>query len=169
MTKDLEWLTSEYGEFFASFGIAKEDVVSHYEVWKQQSHQTAVTDYLWYLFHVLIGETKKQVTIPSDLYRNLHEIYMQMLTFRVNVERERDNALVQLIIQNKIRQWQAELPYPFHLQAVSLDCCPHCESINGQIFEPGQVLRNPHFASKECTKESGCSCGYIPVAITHPQ
>lgn len=169
MTKDLHWLLDEYGAFFTSFGIGKEALANHYNEWKQQSNAQAVTDYLWYLFHVLIGETKKQVADPSDLHRNLHEIYMQMLSFRVAVEGQKDNTLVQLIIQNKIRQWQAELTSSFHLQAVSLNCCSYCESINGQIFEPGQVLRNPYFASKECTKETGCSCGYIPVAATNPQ
>ena len=169
MAKNLDWLVKEYGAFFHSFGIGKEALETHYEEWKQQTGTQAVTDYLWYLFHVLIGETKKQVADPGDLHRNLHEIYMQMLSFRVGVEKQKDNTLVQLIIQNKVRQWQAELPYPFHLQAVALNCCPHCESINGQLFEPRQVLHNPHFASRECTKESGCSCGYIPVAITTPQ
>ncbi|MDQ3279093.1 MAG: hypothetical protein M3Q06_12260 [Bacteroidota bacterium] len=169
MTKDLNWLLAEYSTYFASFGIGKEALLSHYEEWKGQSSEQGVTDYLWYLFHVLLGETKKQVSNPSDLHRNLHEIYMQMLSFRVTVEGQKDNMLVQLIIQNKIRQWQAELTYPFQLQAVSINCCPHCESINGQVFKPEQVLRHPHFASKECTKETGCSCGYIPVAMNGQQ
>jgi hypothetical protein len=159
----------EYGAFFQKFGIGREALESHYKEWKEQSGQTAVTDYLWYLFHVLIGETRKQVADPSDLHRNLHEIYLLMLEFRVNVEGQKDNALVQLIIKNRIRQWQAELPYPFYLQAISLNCCPHCESINGQIFEPEQVLRNTHFATQECTRETGCSCGYIPVAASSLQ
>ncbi|MBB1284801.1 hypothetical protein HRH25_10500 [Flavisolibacter sp. BT320] len=169
MTKDLDWLVKTYGDFFGKFGVDKETLLSHYDAWKVQSGQTAVTDYLWHLFHVLIGETKKQVSDPVDLHRNLHEIYLLMLEFRVNVEGQKDNALVQLIIKNRIRQWQAELPYPFHLQAVSINCCPHCERINGQIFEPEAVLHNTHLATQECTKETGCSCGYIPVAAASLQ
>lgn len=169
MTKDLDWLVKEYGAFFEKFGIDKGAIQAHYEEWKEQSGQSAVTDYLWYLFHVLSGETKKQVDNPSDLHRNLHEIYLLMLEFRVNVEGQKDNALVQLIIKNRIRQWQAELPYPFHLQAVSLNCCSHCESINGQVFTPEQVMHNTHFATQDCTKETGCSCGYMPVAAASLQ
>ena len=169
MTKDLDWLVKEYGAFFQKFGVGKEALETHYTEWKAQSGQTAITDYLWYLFHVLIGETKKKVSDPVDLHRNLHEIYLLMLEFRVNVEGQKDNALVQLIIKNRIRQWQAELPYPFHLQAVSLNCCPHCERINGQVFSPEEVLRNTHFATGECTKETGCSCGYIPVSAASLQ
>lgn len=169
MIKDLDWLVKEYGVFFQKFGIDKTALQSHYNEWKGQSGQSAVTDYLWYLFHVLIGETKKQVASPSDLHRNLHEIYLLMLEFRVNVEGQKDNALVQLIIKNRILQWQAELPYPFHLQAVALNCCAHCESINGQVFTSEQVMHNTHFATEACTKETGCSCGYMPVAAASLQ
>ena len=168
MTHDLNWLVENYAAFFEKFGISKNDLLTHYATWKEQRQNDSVTDYLWYLFHVLLGETKKQVTTAGDLHRNLHEIYLLMLEFRVNVEGQKDNQLVQLIIKNRIRQWQEELPYPFRLQAISLNCCPYCESINGQVFEPEQVLQNPHFASAQCTKESGCSCGYIPVAATEP-
>jgi hypothetical protein len=89
-----------------------------------------------------------------------------MLEFRVNVEGQNGNPIIQLIIRNRIQQWQAELPYPFQVQAVAINCCPHCESINGQTFEPQQALLYPHFASEKCTKASGCSCGYIPVAVS---
>jgi hypothetical protein len=165
MTYDLNWLVENYASFFEKFGIGQNALRQHFDEWKEKTGRDSVKDYLWYLFHVLLGETEKQVTTASDLHRNLHEIYLLMLEFRVNIEGQKDNQLVQLIIKNRIRQWQEDLPYPFRLQAVSINCCSYCESINGQIFEAEQVLQNPHFASEQCTKESGCSCGYIPVAV----
>jgi hypothetical protein len=166
MTIDINWLVEQYAPFFEGFGIMPHDLIAHYAVWKEQSGEQAVTDYLWYLFHVLLGETKKQVSNPVDYHRNLHEIYLIMLEFRVGVEGQKDNSLVQAIMKNRIRLWQIELPYPFQLQAVSTNCCPHCEQINGQVFEADAVLRNTYFATAACTKESGCSCGYIPVIAT---
>lgn len=163
MTYNIDWLVQQYASFFQKFGIDRNDLISHYGFWREKSGSDSVTDYLWYLFHVLLGETKKQVTDQSDYHRNLHEIYLMMLEFRVNVEGQKDNSLVQLIIKNRIQLWQRELPYPFRLQAISLNCCPYCESINGQVFDAEQVLKNPHFASPECTNNPGCSCGYIPV------
>jgi hypothetical protein len=163
MTHNMDWLVQRYASFFQKFGIERDELISHYEFWKEKSGATSITDYLWYLFHVLLGETRKQVPDSGDLYRNLHEIYLVMLEFRLNVEGQKDNSLVQLIIKNRIQLWQRELPYPFRLQAISLNCCPYCESINGQVFEAEEVLRNPHFASPQCTAEQGCSCGYIPV------
>ena len=168
MTYDLPWLVENYAPFFEKFGIGKSELVDHYAVWQEKSGNTAVTDYLWYLFHVLLGETKKQVTTATDLHRNLHEIYLQMLSFRVNVEGQKDNKLVQLIIRNRIQQWQHELPFKFRLQAVSLNCCPYCERINGREYEAEQVLNDPYFASPQCTNEQGCSCGYIPVKVEEP-
>jgi len=164
MTHDLDWLLKNYASFFEEFGIGPNDLTAHFETWKQQAGNDAVTNYLWYLFHVLLGETRKQVTSAGDYHRNLHEIYLKMLEFRLTVEGQKDNGLVQLIMKNKIRQWQAELPYAFRLQALSLNCCPYCEQINGQVFGVEQVLHNPHFATEQCTNEQGCSCGYIPVA-----
>lgn len=161
---DMDWLVKNYASFFEGFGIGTSALISHYGEWQVQSRDTSINHYLWYLFHVLIGESKKQLSSRSDLHRNLHEIYLKMLEFRINVEQQKDNGLVQLIMKNKIQQWQAELSYRFHLQAVSLNCCPHCEAINGRIYEAEQVLQNPYFASEQCTKETGCSCGYIPVA-----
>ena len=163
MTHTLDWLLQQYGSFFQKFGIEQNDLVSHYTIWKEKSGDESVTNYLWYLFHVLLGETRKQLTNPGDYHRNLHEIYLMMLAFRVNVEGQKDNGLVQAIIKNRIQLWQRELPYPFRLQAISLNCCSYCESINGQVFEADDVLKNPHFASPHCTAEKGCSCGYIPV------
>lgn len=166
MEKKLDWLVTHYGEFFESFGIDSTALRLHFEEWKIKSGETAVADYLWYLFHVLLGETRKQVSNPADYHRNLHEIYVKMLSFRLDVEGQKDNALVQLIIKNKILQWQYELSYPFRLQAISLNCCAHCEKINGQVFDAERVLADPYFAEPSCTRENGCSCGYIPVAAT---
>ena len=165
MTYSIDWLVQHYASFFDSFGIESRTLVSHFAEWKEKSNSDSVRDYLWYLFHVLLGETKKQITNATDYHRNLHEIYLKMLEFRVSVEEQKDNQLVQLIIRNKIQQWQYELPYPFHLQAISLNCCPYCERINGQFFEPEQVIEDPYFASAHCTNEQGCSCGYIPVKL----
>lgn len=166
MTYDIPWLTEQYAPFFEGFGIGRNDLVAHYDVWKEQTGKEAVTDYLWYLFHVLLGETKKQVGNAIDYHRNLHGIYLMMLEFRVSVEGQKDNSLVQAIMKNRIQLWKIELPYPFRLQAISTNCCAHCESINGQVFEADDVLRNTHFATGACTKESGCSCGYMPVLAT---
>lgn len=164
MIYNVDWLVQQYSPFFEKFGIDHNDLINHYEFWKEKSESDSVTDYLWYLFHVLLGETKKQVADPGDYHRNLHEIYLMMLEFRVNVEGQKDNALVQAIIKNRIQLWQRELPYPFRLQAISLNCCPYCESINGQVYVAEEVLKAPYFASEHCTNEKGCSCGYIPVA-----
>jgi hypothetical protein len=166
MTFDIDRLVEQYATFFEGFGIGRNDLVAHYDKWKEQSGGQAATDYCWYLFHVLLGETKKQVSNPVDYHRNLHEIYLMMLEFRINVEGQKDNSLVQAIIKNRIQLWKIELPYPFQLQAIALNCCPHCEEINGQIFAADEVLRNTYFATAACTKETGCSCGYIPVIAT---
>ena len=165
MAPDLDWLVKNYAAFFENFGIDSNDLIAHFEVWKTESKDSSVTNYLWYLFHVLLGETRKQVSNPSDYHRNMHDIYLKMLEFRTGVEGQKVNSLVQLIIQNRIQQWQHELPYKFRLQAISLNCCDYCELINGQVFEVEEVLKNPYFASSQCTKETGCSCGYIPVAV----
>jgi hypothetical protein len=166
MTIDINWLVEQYASFFESFGIGRNDLIAHYAVWKEQSGKQSVTDYLWYLFHVLLGETRKQVSNPIDYHRNLHDIYLMMLEFRVAVEGQKDNSLVQAIIKNRIQLWKIELPYPFQLQAISTNCCSHCEQINGQVFEADAILHNTYFATAACTKESGCSCGYIPVIAT---
>ena len=79
MTYDLIWLVKNYGDFFRDFGIGEEELTTHFEEWKRQSNNSAVQDYLWYLFHVLVGETKKQLTNSGDLHRNLHDIYIRML------------------------------------------------------------------------------------------
>lgn len=164
MTYSIDWLVQQYADFFEKFGIGRQILVAHFEEWKNGNTRRSVTDYVWYLFDVLIGETKKQVSNPVDYHRNLHEILLTMLSFRVNVEAQKDNNLVQAIIKNKVQLWQHELPYPFRLQAVSLNCCPHCEQINGQIFSVDAILTEPYFASEQCTAPTGCSCGYIPVA-----
>ncbi len=166
MAHDINWLVEQYASFFEKFGISGGDLVAHYTAWQEKTGEKAVTDYLWYLFHVLLGETKKQVGNAPDYHRNLHDIYLMMLEFRVSVEGQKDNSLVQAIIKNRIQLWQIELPYPFQLQAISINCCPHCEEINGQVFAADDVLRNTYFATAECTKETGCSCGYIPVIAT---
>lgn len=164
MTQNLDRMVQQYGSFFEKFGIGRNDLVQHYETWKEESGSEAPTEYLWYLFHVLLGETKKQVTNPGDYHRNLHEIYLMMLEFRVNIEGQKDNSLVQAIIKNRILLWQLELPYPFRLQAISLNCCDYCEQINGQVFDAAEVLQHTYFATAQCTNEKGCSCGYIPVS-----
>jgi hypothetical protein len=166
MSFDLDWLVKNYASFFEKFGIGNNELVAHFNDWKAQRKSSSVTDYLWYLFHVLLGETRKQVTQPADYHRNLDEIYIKILEFRTGVEGQKDNPLIRQIIRNRIQQWQHELSKPFRLQAISIDCCPYCERINGQVFDVEQVLQEPYFASDQCTKESGCSCGYIPVAIT---
>ena len=163
MSFDLDWLVNNYASFFEKFGISRTDLVAHFNDWKAQSKRSSVTDYLWYLFHVLLGETMKQVSQPADLHRNLDEIYLKMLAFRTGVEVRKDNPLIRQIIRNRIQLWQHELSQPFRLHSISIDCCSYCERINGQVFEVEQVLQDPYFASEKCTKETGCSCGYIPV------
>ena len=163
MTYDTAWMVKRYGDFFEKFGIDDKALLAHFDEWKAESNDDSVTNYIWYLFHVLLGETRKQVTSQPDYFRSVHEIYLMMLEFRVGVEGQKDNSLVQAIIKNRIRLWQTELPYSFQLQAISLNCCDFCESINGQVFTAEEVLHHTHFATEKCTKEGGCSCGYIPV------
>lgn len=163
MTYDLAWLVKNYADFFSDFGIEQPVLLAHYDEWKLQSNDRSVTGYLWYLFHVLLGETQKQMTNRVDYHRNLHDIYVKMLEFRVGVEKQNGNKIVQAIIKNRILQWQLEMAAPFRLQAISLDCCAFCESINGKDFSPEEVLENPHFASDQCSKEGACSCGYSSI------
>lgn len=169
MTQDVDWLVKNYASFFKKFGIDKTTLAGHYEAWKTQSNEGTVKAYLWYLFHVLLGETKKQVTNRSDYHRNLHDIYIAMLEFTVGVEGRNGNPIILAIIRNRIQQWQTEITYPFRLQAISLNCCSYCEQFNGQEFSPEEVLQKPHFASDQCTKKDGCSCGYMPVTTGQAQ
>ena len=109
MTYNLEWLVQQYASFFEKFGISRDDLIAHYVIWREKTSDASVTNYLWYLFQVLLGETQKQISHPGDYHRNLHDIYLMMLAFRVKVEGQKDNNLVQLIIKNRIQLWQQEL------------------------------------------------------------
>lgn len=86
MEYNLEWLINDYKSFLEKFGLDEGSVRAHYPEWQSQSGKSDARDYLWYLFQVILGETAKQVTHPTDLQKNNLEIYNAMWFFQTHVE-----------------------------------------------------------------------------------
>ena len=162
MAYSMDWLIENYLSFFAQFGLGEEDIRSHFEQWKQKSGSNSVKDYAWYLFQVLLGETARQVTNEADLYKNQFEIYSRMWEFRITHEKTKDNSLVRLMEEARIKAALVQLPYEFTVQVLT-NCCPHCDQLKGKEFTPEDVLKNHYVGSEECTRESGCACRYLTV------
>ena len=164
MEYNLDWLINDYGAFLLKFGLDEESVRSHYTVWKERSGVESVRDYLWYLFHVILGETAKQLKNPRDLQKNNLEIYTAMWFFRTHVEGQKANDLQQLINDTRIRLWQTELPFHFKVKVLSGQCCPYCDQLNNQLFAADDLLQHHSFVTGQCSNETGCTCSITPVA-----
>lgn len=164
MEDNLDWLINDYGKFLEKFGLDESSVRQHYRVWKERSGLDSARDYLWYLFQVVLGETAKQVTNEADLQKNNLEIYSAMWFFRTHVEGQTANELQQLINETKIRLWQIQLPYYFHVKITGDDCCPYCNELHQQLLPPDDLLQQNRFNPSQCTSQSGCTCVVAPVA-----
>ena len=164
MDYNIDWLISDYGKFLEKFGLDESSVRQHYPEWQSRAGGGSAKDYLWYLFQVILGETAKQVKDPVDLEKNNLELYSAMWFFRTHVEGQKADALQQLINDTKVRLWQLELPFYFKVKMVSGNCCPYCNSLNGQLFEASDILNHEAFLVGDCTNDKGCNCTIAPVA-----
>jgi|GEM_PF-5043345 len=164
MDYNLDWLINDYGKFLEKFGLDENSVRQHYTVWKERSGLDSARDYLWYLFQVILGETAKQVTNEADLQKNNLELYSAMWFLQTHVEGQVATELQQLINDTKIRLWQIQLPYHFHVKLSGDDCCPYCNDLHGLSFGPEDLLGHEVFTPLKCTSPSGCTCIVAPVA-----
>jgi len=162
----LEWLVNKYSGFFNNYGLSEGDLRRHYEEWKGQTGNHAVSAYLWYLFRVLLGENIKQVTSPADYHRNSYEIYAKMWEFSVLVEGQKDNGLVQLKEEARVHAEIVNSPYAVNIKIASGHCCPYCDELNEQLFTQDEVFTNHYLGSHRCTSERGCNCRYLIVPVT---
>jgi hypothetical protein len=168
MTYDLDWLFTNYLDFFKVYGMEESDVRNHFQKWKESRKAPTVNDYLWYIFNHLQMETAKQASNEVQLYSSLRLIDMNMAMFLKLHEKRNANHIMRSMFRNDILLNEAQSNIKLQVKIVSGACCPHCDSFNEKIMTIEEALENLPIASDICTKHLGCNCGlaYVPVRDT---
>ncbi len=157
--RTLDWLIKKYMTFLSSFGMEENDIREHYATWKLKSNNIQIEDFLWHIFQMLLHDTAIQAKSEYELHQNHSKIYSEMTKFRRQVEKKKENRLHQLSLSENILAMQANLGTKLSVVVIA-DCCPYCNSLNGNVYEIKDALKNKYLGSEKCTRELGCRCVY---------
>jgi hypothetical protein len=156
--KDLDWLFTNYQDFFDRFGMNKENIASVYYEWKEDDADTLL-QYLWAIFEKLLYETYEQVSNPEAKFKILSVILSKMREYKINYEGCKANDIYKKYLYCQLKLLQITRPH-FKVTVVAVRCCPYCDGLNGKQLSLDEALESQLLPPARCINEVGCNCYY---------
>jgi hypothetical protein len=160
----LEWVVKYYLDFLMKFGIDEKELTKRYYEFHSAKIQLNNKDFIWYIFQNLLLENSNIIKSETEFYRNLRDIYFQMVYFRRKHEKTKANEILQLAFEAELKINENESRLDLEVVIISGHCCDYCDSLNNKKFTLKEVFDKKFLGSENCKNERGCNCCYALIA-----
>lgn len=160
--KTIEWLMSKYSWFFDDFKLNEIEILDRFTQYKDKQSDS-VEDFFWSILNYLLIESAKNAQEVVEYYNKSEKIYLVMVHFRRDYEKQPSNKLHKLWVENRMHLniEQSNLDINFKISAGN-DCIAS-KSIDGKIISKEIALKNETIPYDECSRVLGCTCMMIAI------